>query len=91
MSTGAGETAQEAAESSPRGANAGPPYARPVSIGEAPGSARGAAATQNRRMNAVKSNHPKDMLGGPVPKMGKQICEQRDLENPYRSNRNNSK
>lgn len=29
-----------------------------------------AAAAQNRRMNAVKSNHPKDMLGGPGPKMG---------------------
>ncbi|XP_068913762.1 potassium voltage-gated channel protein Shaw isoform X3 [Tenebrio molitor] len=35
-----------------------------------PGGPMGPAAAQNRRMNAVKSNHPKDMMGGPGPKMG---------------------
>ncbi|KAH0810230.1 hypothetical protein GEV33_012561 [Tenebrio molitor] len=34
-----------------------------------PGGPMGPAAAQNRRMNAVKSNHPKDMMGGPGPKM----------------------
>ncbi|KAJ3644498.1 hypothetical protein Zmor_022223 [Zophobas morio] len=35
-----------------------------------PGVPVSSAAAQNRRMNAVKSNHPKDMMGGPGPKMG---------------------
>ncbi|XP_063917068.1 potassium voltage-gated channel protein Shaw isoform X1 [Zophobas morio] len=34
-----------------------------------PGVPVSSAAAQNRRMNAVKSNHPKDMMGGPGPKM----------------------
>ncbi|EFA08936.1 potassium voltage-gated channel protein Shaw isoform X1 [Tribolium castaneum] len=40
--------------------------------GQAPAQPPGpvAPSAQNRRMNAVKSNHPKDMMGGPGPKMG---------------------
>ncbi|XP_018575194.1 potassium voltage-gated channel protein Shaw [Anoplophora glabripennis] len=38
--------------------------------GAQPGGPQGPTAAQNRRMNAIKSNHPKDMLGAPLPKMG---------------------
>ncbi|KAJ8915117.1 hypothetical protein NQ315_000369 [Exocentrus adspersus] len=35
-----------------------------------PGAPQGPVAAQNRRMNAIKSNHPKDMLGASLPKLG---------------------
>ncbi|XP_019881844.1 potassium voltage-gated channel protein Shaw isoform X1 [Aethina tumida] len=47
----------------PRLPGQGPPGAGP------PGMPQGPAAAQNRRMNAIKSNHPKDMIGGPCPKL----------------------
>lgn len=34
------------------------------------GPCGGVPGVQNRRMNAIKSNHPKDMMGT-VPKLGK--------------------
>ncbi|XP_066159012.1 potassium voltage-gated channel protein Shaw-like isoform X2 [Euwallacea fornicatus] len=52
----------------------GPRIPGPVGSGAAPalGNAAGPAAAQNRRVNAVKSNHPArdNLLGAPVPKMG---------------------
>ncbi|XP_066261831.1 potassium voltage-gated channel protein Shaw-like isoform X1 [Euwallacea similis] len=52
----------------------GPRIPGPVGSGAAPAlaNAAGPAAAQNRRVNAVKSNHPArdNLLGAPVPKMG---------------------
>lgn len=41
--------------------NSGCPVGGPTSMG--------GVQAQNRRMNAIKSNHPKDMMGT-VPKLG---------------------
>jgi len=50
----------------------GPRIPGPVGAAPGMGNAAGPAAAQNRRVNAVKSNHPsrENLLGAPVPKMG---------------------
>lgn len=49
----------------------GPRLPGQAPTGAPPCGGVGQVSAQNRRMNAVKSNHPKDMIGGPGPKMGK--------------------
>lgn len=52
----------------------GPRIPGPTTGGQCPGS-NAAVAAQNRRMNAIKANHPKDnSIGGPPnPKLGRII------------------